>query len=863
MKPLRRLFGWMGRRRRDEEMKAEMEHHLEMQAARHRARGLGAEEARCAALREFGNLASVQERARDVRGWRWMEDAGQDFRLGVRLLGRERWFSLLGVAVIAAAIGATTALFSVLNSVVLRPLPLPEPDRVVQVWETNPERGISQFSVSFLNFVDWRERSSSWALLAAAQFPAMNAMLGDEPERLRTVEHTQDWLALFGVRIALGREPEPAEFREGAGRVVVLSDRLWRARLAADPTVVGRALTLNGANHTVIGVAAPGTGVMEGIDLFVPLRPGGRNADRGSHDVDVYGRLRAGLAAGAAEAEMATLAAQLAREHPASNAGWSVRLESMRDSLVPPAVRRGLWYLLAAVAVVLVIACANLAGLLLARASVRTREFAVRVALGGGRGRLVRQMLAETMVMVTLGGAGGAWLAAGSIRLLRGLESVGLPRAEEVSLDGRVLAFALVATVLTGAFAAIAPALAGSRVDVQSGLKEGAGAGVARQRMRFGLMAGQLALAVVLLSLAALLFRSFAQLQGTELGFRGDRVLTARLAPGAQGRELVERLLDRVKALPGVEAAAATNSAPLAPQNTSNSVFPVGAAAIPTTQSVQCEWRVVSEDYFRAMQIPLLKGRAFTRADNEQAPRVAIVNQSLARQLWGDEDPIGRQISPGGGKTYTTVIGVVGDVRSRNPAQAPAPQFYLSAHRWVWETMTLVVRSNQAAEQLAPQLRAELRALEPAMPLFEVRTLDEAVGLSLAPRRVSAWLLSVFAGVAVLLTAAGLFAMIAQMMTQRTREVGIRIALGATRAEIVVPLLKDAARLAVVGLTGGWGAALVAAQFLRGMLPGVSPFDPLAFGVAAGGLLLVVGTASFVPLRRAMRVDPVVALRAE
>lgn len=863
MKFLRRLFSLFGRSRRDAEMKAEMEHHLALLAERYRAGGMAELAARFAALRDFGNVPKVQELARDARGWRWWEDAQQDVRLGVRLLGKEPLFSLLGIGVVAVGIGATTALFSVVNSVVLRPLPLPEPDRVVQVWETNPGRGVTQFSVSYLNFVDWRRRSNSWAQLAAAEFPAMNALLGDEPERLRTVAHTQDWLPLFGIRVALGRGPEEPDFHEGAGPVVVISDRLWRTRLAEDPAAVGRTLTLNGANHTVIGIAAPALGVLEGMDLFVPLQAGGRNSDRGAHDVDVYGRLRPGLDRSAAEAEMATLAAQLAREFPVTNEGWSVRLEDVRDTLVPPTVRRSLWFLLAAVALLLVIACTNLAGLLLARASARTREFAVRLALGGGRSRLVRQVMAETIVMVTLGGMGGALLAIASVRVLRSLEAVGLPRAEEISLDGRVLWFAVGATVLSGLAAALAPALAASRVDAQQGLKEGAGSSGKRQRARSWLMGGQIALAVVLLSVAALLARSFRQLQATELGFNAQHVLTARLAPGDQGRALVETLLDRLRALPGVEAAAATNSAPMAPQNTSNSVFPVGAAAIPATQSVQCEWRVVLEDYFRAMQIPLLQGRTFNRRDNEQAPRVVIVNQTLARQLWGDMDPIGRQISPGGGKTYTTVIGVVGDVRSRDPAQPPAPQFYLSAHRWVWSTMTLVVRASQPADTLVPFVRAELRALDPAMPLFEVRTLDDGVGLALAPRRVSTLLLAMFAGIAVLLTGTGLFALVAQAMAQRTREVGIRMALGASVREILLPLVRVSLRLTLIGLGAGLVAALLAAQLLRGMLSGVSPFDPLAFAAAAGGLLLVALLASFLPVRRALRVNPVEALRAE
>lgn len=863
MKALRRLLGYFQRRRLDAEMKAEMEHHLEMQAERNRVAGMDAREARFAALRAFGNVASVQERARDQRSWRWIEDAWQDVRLGVRLLTKEPLFSLLAIVAMAGSIGATTTLFSVVNSIALRPLPLPESGRVVRVWEANPGRGIARFSVSLLNFSDWQRRSTAWAQLAAAAYPASNVLLGEEPERLRTVAHTSDWFPLFGLRIARGRAASEKEFTEGAGGVVVISDRLWRTRFAADTSVVGRALAVNGVSHTIIGVAGPELGVMEGFDLFMPLRGGRRSADRGEHDVDVYGRLRHGVDRPAAEAELAAVASQLAREFPQTNTGWGVRVESMFDTMVSPGVRHGLWFLLGAVAILLTIACANLAGLLLARASARTREFAVRVALGGGRGRLIRQMIAETMVMVALGGALGGWLAASSVQLLRGLGALGLPRANEISLDGRVLAFAVLATIVTGVAAALAPALASARVNVQNGLKDGAAAGGGRARGRQLLMAGQLALAFILLSSAALLFRSFTRLQRAELGFRADKVLTARLAPGDEGRTLVEQLIERVSALPGVEAVAVTNGAPMAPQNTSNNIFPVGAARIPANESIQCEWRVVSEDYFRAMQIPVLRGRSFTRADNEQAPRVAIVNQTLARQLWGDEDPIGRQINPGGGKTYSRVVGVVGDVRSRDPGQSPAPQFYLSAHRWVWNTMTLVVRSDRPGEELAPTLRTALRALDPAMPLFDVQTLDEGVGLALAPRRISTQLLAGFAALAVLLTTTGLFALVAQAVSQRTREVGIRLALGATPRDVVVPLLRDTLRVTGIGLTAGMIGAALTGQLFRGSLEGVSPFDPVSLLAAAGVLVFVALVAGYWPVRRALRVDPLVALRTE
>jgi predicted permease len=519
---------------------------------------------------------------------------------------------------------------------------------------------------------------------------------------------------------------------------------------------------------------------------------------------------------------------------------------------------------LGAVSILLAIACANFSGLLLVRAAQRSRELAIRAALGGGRGRLVRQLTTESLLLAALGGVAGLLVAQWAIDFIRTLAEVGLPRAGEVRFDGRIAGFAVLATALTGLVAGILPALAASRVDVQHALKDGGAlAGPRRHRLRSGLVVGQLALAILLLAAAGVVLRTLDRLQRVDLGFRAEQVLTARIAPTSNGRVLVENLVERVQRLPGVVAAGAISSAPMSAYNTSNHVFPVGPAALPAGTSIQSEWRIVTADYFRALQIPVLRGRAFTTTDDGRAGRVVLINRSLASQLWGDADPIGRQINPGGGTTYSTVVGVVGDIRSRDPARPANPAYYLSAHRGLWGPMTLTIRTTGDATALVPQLRAELRALDATLPLFDVQTLGALVDQRLATRRVLTTVLTTFAAVALTLAGAGLYGVMAHATGQRTREVGIRIALGAQRRQVVWPLLAQGVRLTACGTLIGAGLVATALPLVRGKFDAVTAADPLALGAAISLLAVVALVACYVPARRASRLDPLTALRHE
>lgn len=858
-----RLRALLRRRQLDADMAEEMRAHLELETERQRARGLSEAEARHAASRGFGGVEQLKERARDQRGWRWLDDLRQDLRFGARTLLREPGFAAVCVLVLALGIGANTAIFGVVDAVALRPLPVPEPGRVLRLWESNAARQVSRFSVSYQDYQDWARLSRSWETLAAVDDRNVTLVGRGEPERRRAQIATAPALGLFGWRVTHGRGFTAEDDLPGRGDVAILSDALWRRRFAADPAVLGRAITVDGKPKTVIGVMASAPGLAEDSEIFLPLPPFA-SPDRDDRDLKVYGRLKSGVTLAQAQEEMSAVARQIERDNPADNAGWGVRLEPLLDVVVGRNLRLALYLTLGAVGVLLLIACANFSGLLLVRATKRTRELAIRAALGGGRGRLVRQLTTESLLLAAIGGAAGLLLAAWSVDFIRSLEVAGLPRTAGVGLDGRVLAFALVATALSGIVAGVLPAWSASRVDVQDGLKSSAASVTpGRHRLRNALVVGQLALSILLLAVAGVLLRTFDRLQRTDLGFRAEQVVTARIAPPGRGKTLVENLLERVRALPQVTAAGAISSAPMSGYNTSNHVFPVGPAAIASTESVQSQWRIVSEDYFRALQIPVIRGRAFARSDDGTAGRVVLVNQTLARRLWGDEDPIGRQINPGGGKTYSTVIGVVGDVRASDPAQAPQPGFYLSAHRDVWGPMTLMVRTTGDATALVPAIRAELKALDPTLPLFDVQTLGELIGRRLAPQQTITVLLGAFAALALTLAVAGLYGVMAHATGQRTREVGIRLALGAQRSDVIRPLVGQGVRLIALGSLLGTVLALGTAALVRGRFETVSTLDPLAL---AGAALLLAGVsllACYLPARGAAKLDPLVALRCE
>jgi putative ABC transport system permease protein len=847
-------------RRREEDLGDELQFHLDMAEEQLRRAGMSAADARREARVRMGGVTQITEAYRDQRGLPFAETVLQDLRYGLRTLLRTPGFTIAALLTLALGIGANTAIFSIVNALVLRPLPLHEPDGLVWLRETNPKRNITQFSVSYANYADWKARSRSWEALAAFANRSVNLLTDGDPERLRAQFMTPNLLPMLRLAVARGRGFLPEEDRSN---VVILSDSLWKRAFAADPSVLGRAIVVDGRPHTVVGVAPAVFGMAGTTELFLPLGPFVQD-ERSRHELDVIGRLNPGVTREQAAAEMSAVARQVEEEHPEDNAGWNVGLTPLIDVIVDRDTRGTLFLLLGAVGLLLLIACANLSSLLLVRASVRTREIAIRTALGGGRARLVRQLVTESLLLSLIGGAAGVLVAHWCLDFFRAAGTTTLPRAEEIGVDGRVWLFACAATAVTGVVAGLLPAMQASRLDVLRGLKKSTHSLLSgRRTLRNALIVAQLAVSIVLLAASGLMLRTLDRLHGMDLGFNAARILTVQVEPTRDQIAFFTTLRDRVMAMPGVEAVGVTSGAPMTTFNTSLNVFPAGPALIPPTESIQSHWRIVTAEFFQAMEIPLLKGRTFTPRDDEHAQKVVVVNQTLAKLLWGDGDPIGRRVSPGGGDDYSTVIGVVGDIRSHNPAAAPMPGYYMSAYSGIWGPMTLVIRTNAPASGIVPAIRRELKGLDPTLPLFEIRSMDELVRERVAPQRTVAGLLSSFAVVALLLAAVGIYGVMAYATEQRTREVGLRMALGAQRLDVLTPLMREGAGLIAAGTALGLVLAVGTTPLMRGLLTDVSPGDPLTLAGATLVLTAVSLFACYLPARRALKVHPVVALRCD
>ncbi|MBI2510553.1 MAG: ABC transporter permease [Opitutae bacterium] len=863
---LRRIFGSLQRRRREAEMKAELEHDLSMRVERHLAAGLSAREARWAAEREFGNCARIEEEARETRTAWLLENFCRDVRQALRQMAKSPGITGVALLTLALGIGANTAIFSIVRGVWLRPLPIPEPDRVVIVQETNLARDVPFFSVSVPNFVDWRARSGSFAALGAVRTRAMNLVdeLG-EPEQVTVRQASSDYMAVMGVRLLHGRAFRAEEDRPEAAPVALLSEGLWRRRFNAEVSVLGRRITLHGQPRVIVGVLAREPGISDRDYVLTPLAADLRVEERDGHDLDVIGRLKPGVSIEQASAELSAIAADLARAYPESNAGWGVRVSPLDAILVREGTRAGLLLLLGAVGLLLLNACANLSSLQLARAAGRERELTVRAALGASKARLATQLFTESLVLAVAGGVLGVLLAYWLIDAWHSSPfAATLVRADEVSLDGGVLLFAVGASLCVGALTGVAPAWRMRRLDWHVALNAGARTIAGRHRSLRAFVVVQIALSFVLFASAGVLFRSLRNLAQAEIGFRPQQVLTLKLAPTRDEQTFYTRLIERVKAMPGVQAVGLTSGLPLERFNTSVHVVPIGPSRLAPGQSIQTEWRIVRDDTFAAMGIPLVRGRAFLPSDDRRAGKVVVVSETLARSLWGDEDPIGRQINPGGGNDDpSTVIGVVGDVRNRHPGLPAAPGFYFSGYRTLWWSMTLVVKTAGPPEALAPLVRDAVRELDPTLPVFGVRRLEEQVAESVGDERMTTQLIGAFAVLALALAALGVFGVTSFAVSERTREIGIRLALGGDTGRVLRLILWENGRLVLLGSAIGLAVTLAGAPLLATQVYEVSPRDPATLALALGMLACAAVAAAWGPARKATRVDPAVALRAE
>jgi putative ABC transport system permease protein len=799
----------------------------------------------------------------------------QDLTYALRRLRKAPGFALVAVATLALGIGANSAIFSVVDAVLLRPLPFPQPDRLVRVaqtWKGRPTVYSPQ------NYLDVEAQATGFQGLAAIDTTGITLTGQGAAARLEGAEVSASFFDVLRVRPLHGRGFLAGENEPGRTRVAVLGHQLWRDRFGADPSVVGRTISLNRQSYSVVGVAPPGFRYPEETEVWTPMEYDQRfrSNSRGAWYLSVVGRLRDGATLDGARQEVATIAARLAQAYPADNEGVGGTVISLHEATVG-ASRRALLVLLGAVGLVLLVACVNVANLLLARIAARETELAVRTALGAGRGRLVRQLLTESLLLAVLGGIAGLALAALLVDALVALQPQGVPRLAEVSVNRSVIGFAamlsLVTTVLFGAF----PALQTSRRATAQALRQGS-RGIltgGRGGLRSGLVIGQIALAMVLLAGSSLLVRSFARLRSVDPGFRTEGALAFRVslpesayADDARMLSFHDDLQRRLAALPGVRSVGAVAGLPLSGNHFNISFAVEGRPALPPAQQPSLEVRIATPGYFRTIGIPLRRGRSFTDSDGPEAPQVVVLSESAVRRFFPDEEPVGKTIRLGlgrgrGRKAGGEVVGVVGDVKELGLAAESPPEVYLPYAQFPIQSMDVVLRTDVPPRSLAAVAERVVHGLDAELPVARVATLDEVLARSVSEPRFYALLLGSFAATALFLAALGLFGVMSYAVAQRTRELAVRIALGARREEMLLLVLREALVLGVGGVAAGLFGALALSRVIASMLFELSPTDPATLAGVAGTLVAVALLASYLPARRATRVDPVIALRSE
>jgi putative ABC transport system permease protein len=817
-----------------------------------------------------GLMACVREAAR----WRWwMRAFRQDIRYAFRMLIAHPGTTVVAVLTLALGIGANTAIFSAVNAVLLRPLPYPEPDRLVMIWEKRAREGVLDNVVAPADYLDWEQQQRSFEAIAGMTVATVDLTGAGEPARLFAGTVGSAFFDVLGLRPILGRTFRPEETTVGQHHVVILGDRLWRQRFRADPAIVGRKILLDQLPYEVVGVL-PATFEFpdSDLELWVPLalRGGPTPPRRTLHYLNVYGRLKAGVTLDQARADMDRIAAQLSEQYPDANRQHGAHVITLREQLQGP-VRSGLLTLLGAVAFVLLIGCVNVANLLLARAAARRREMAIRAAVGAGRSRIIGQALTESILLALLGGLAAMLVANWGIALLRQIAPADLQvlGASRVQLDGTVLAFTLALSVLTGLVFGILPAWQLSNSDVNELLKDAgrSPAGV-RRRLRKTLVVSEIALASLLLVGAGLTLRSFLTVLRTDTGFRQDGLLTAFVslpsakyrgdAPQVAAYDEIER---RLASLPGVRSVGATSHLPLSGADSRTGVVIEGREPTPDTPT-RAHIRAVTLDYFRTMGMRLVAGRNFTASDHSESPFVAVINETMARRYWPGQSAIGRRFQVAGNRPWTEVVGIVADVKHWGFERPVNPEMYLPQKQMVWAGLTFVLATDVDPVTLTAAVRNELKAVDPDLPLSNVRTMEQVVARSVAVRRSSMVLLGVFGSLALILAAAGIYGVMAQLVTLRTGEIGIRMTLGAVPSSVMRLVLRDGLVQAALGLIIGLSAAIAVMYAFRSMLYEVSPADPLTLVVVAALLLATAVSACTVPARRAMRVDPLEALRS-
>jgi predicted permease len=865
-----------------EELDQDIRDHIEMETQENVERGLSPEEARYAALRKFGNVTRVTEETRAVWSSIWMEQLLQDVSYGVRALRKNPGFAIVTVLTLALGIGANTAIFSVVRGVVLAPLPYPEPNRLVMVWESRPN--VKTLSTSYPDFMDWQRNGRSFEQMAGLTSRNYDLTSPGTPQHLDGVEISSGFFSTLGVKLPMGHDFSPSEDRPHGAPAVIISDRLWRNRFASSPQALGKSIGLDGAEYTIVGVLSPGFHFLADADVYTSLAQGEPlfYNDRTIHAIVGIARLKPGVSIGQAAGEMSAVQENLDRLYPAADRNLGTNIVSLKQEIVGD-VGGTLFLLLGAVGIVLLIACANVANLLLVRSAGRRREFAIRLALGASRARMVRQLLTESVLLAMTGGVLGLIVAKLGVSLMFGEFAQSLPRSESIGVNLPVLFFAFGISLVVGIAFGLAPALKSSRADVQGSLKSGdRGSTRAHPRGQSALVMIQMALTLVLLVGAGLLLRTIGDLRKVNPGFNPQHVITFKvgLSPSltqsaSSIRIAYQQLLDRIRQIPGVEAADFTNIVPLSEEDNGGH-FWVGPQESTSVQDApHALYFETGPDYLQTMEIPLLRGRFFSPADNSDSEPVVVINSVLAQTYFRDRDPVGQTITVAHWHT-ARVIGVAGSVRhwglgdpgTYNPSQIYI-SFYQLSDQWIpafARVLSVAVRTPLGVATIMPAVRNVVYGTGKDQPVYDVRTMQQIVWDSMLSQRLPMVLLAVFATLALLLASVGIYGVISYSVTQRVQEIGVRMALGAEKRQIVQMVIGQGLRMAVAGLTIGAGAALILTRLLLSfsrLLYGIGPSDPVTFATVSLVLTAVAVLACYVPARRAARVDPMVALRYE
>ena len=871
----RRLLSLLRRGRYEREMEEEMRFHLEMQIEQNLASGMAAEEAHYAARRQFGNQTWLKEVSREMWSLNSIETLIQDLRYGARMLMKNPGFAFIAVLTLALGIGANTAIFSIVNAVLLRPFPYHAPERLVMLQERVSVGG--GFSPSYPNFVDWRAQNKVFASIASVRMDeSFNLTGAGEPERLQGRLVSAEFLSTLGVKPLVGRDFLVEEDSPGATPAVILSYGFWRRRFGADPNILGRQLALNNQSYTVVGITPSDFQFGAEADVTVPIglqteRFRERGADPGA---DVVARLKGNTSQQQAETELNLIAARLEQQYPESNKGRRVRVTPLHESFVGD-VQQPLLILLGAVALVLLIACANVANLLLVRSSARRREMAVRVALGADRWRIIRQLLTECVLLTALGAALGILLALWGTSFIAFQLPDGIPRLQEAKVDAPVLGFTLAVSLLTGLLFGLAPALQASRPNLTEGLKEGErGSSRRRQRLRSLLVIGEVALTLTLLVGAGLLIQSFRRVLQVDPGFKAQNLLTMQVSvnnpDGQQVANFFEQLQQDVRRLPGVKSVAVSDGLPFG-RDANHPAFIIEGRPIPDKKPNGQRY-AVSPDYFQTMGIELLRGRVFTPQDTRDSQLVIVIDEALARQYFPNEDPIGKQLRHGPATPSIEIVGVVRHVEPYSlDRQGPGPaQFYTNFNQISLQQLpdtvrhiNLLTRSEVEPSSLASAVRGQVVALNKDQSVSNVRTMEQILAQSVAARRFSMLLLTVFAVAALALASLGIYGLMSYAVTQRTREIGMRMALGAQSGDVLKLVIGQGMMLAFAGVAIGLVASVALTRTIKNLLFGVSATDSTTLVAIALLLTVVALLACWIPARRATKVDPMVALRTD